>query len=234
MNRKMNRGLIGILVLGMVVLVLVLASVPMVGAAPDSQSWHLLGEDNSYPGVAANDGTTHRIDVNMSKTKNATKTYKDVPSDETAWWYAEYPAQFDGVTFGEDDWTVNISHGPTDGCTIWANVCKVNDSTGEVTYLANGSVVPAGSGADTFTCSDNQNTIQTFNTSERLALRIYHNRTTILRIYYYDATDKEYTNLTSPSSDPGYPVPELSTLILFSIGLITLAGYVLITERRRR
>jgi hypothetical protein len=39
---RMLRRLIGILVLGM----LVLASVGMVGAASDSQSWHLLGEDH--------------------------------------------------------------------------------------------------------------------------------------------------------------------------------------------
>ena len=33
-------------------------------------------------------------------------------------------------------------------------------------------------------------------------------------------------------ADPLPPVPELSTLILLSIGLITLAGYVLLTKRR--
>ena len=38
--------------------------------------------------------------------------------------------------------------------------------------------------------------------------------------------------VTSPETDPGYPVPELSTLLLFSIGLIALAGYVLLTKRR--
>ena len=39
--------------------------------------------------------------------------------------------------------------------------------------------------------------------------------------------------IISPETDPGYPVPELSTLILFSIGLLALAGSVLLTRRRR-
>jgi len=46
-------------------------------------------------------------------------------------------------------------------------------------------------------------------------------------------SDKHASNVTSPSSDPGYPVPELSTFILLSTGLIALAGYVLLTKRRK-
>lgn len=38
--------------------------------------------------------------------------------------------------------------------------------------------------------------------------------------------------LTSPSTDPGYPVPELSSLILFSVGLLALAGYVVYKKKR--
>ena len=39
---------------------------------------------------------------------------------------------------------------------------------------------------------------------------------------------------TSPSSDPGYPVPELSTLILFSVGLLVLVGYVGLRRRNNK
>jgi hypothetical protein len=40
------------------------------------------------------------------------------------------------------------------------------------------------------------------------------------------------TKLASPSTDPGYPVPELSSLILFSVGLLALAGYVVYRRRK--
>ena len=229
-----NRRLIGILVL----VTVVLASVQVVGAET-AQSWHLL--DAEYPEMKADGDTTHHKDFFMNKTGNAVGEYMVLPNvtTKTTWWYAEYPAQFDGVTFGEDDWTVNISHSnPGDTpCTIFANVCKVNDTTGEVIYLANGSeYAPTGATVTNIQCNDVSYTTQTFNTSERLTLKIYHNRagtTTTLRIYYYNATGGKYSNLTSPTSDPGYPVPELSTLILFSTGLIALAGYVLLTKRRK-
>ena len=36
----------------------------------------------------------------------------------------------------------------------------------------------------------------------------------------------------SPSVDPGYPVPELSTLVLLSFGLLALLGYVVLRKRK--
>ena len=222
----------------MIILVLVLVSataVQMVSAAGE-QSWHLL--DDVYTGTVASDGTYHYKDLFMNKTGNATGQYMVLPNvtEKTTWWYAEYPAQFDGVTFGDGigiDWIVTINHTKASGYTIFANVSKVNDSTGEVTYLANGSESASSSGVTIITCYDNLNTNQIFNTSERLAIRMYHNRTSKLNVYYYDATDGKYSNLTSPSSDPGYPVPELSTLILFSTGLLILAGYAYMTRRNK-
>lgn len=38
--------------------------------------------------------------------------------------------------------------------------------------------------------------------------------------------------VSSPTTDPGYPVPELPSLILFSAGLITFFSYVLLIKRR--
>ncbi len=220
------------------IVILVLATMVLAGvgavSATDSQSWHLL--DVTYTGTAAVDDTVHHKNFYMNKTGNATGNYMVLPNvtEKTTWWYAEYPAQFDGVTFGEDNWIVNISHANYNDFFIFADVCKVNES-GEVTYLAHGNKTASGE-YTTITCHDNTTTNQTFNKDERLALKIYHNRTgttTTARIYYYNATDGKYSNLASPSSDPGYPVPELSTIILFSTGLITLIGYVLITRRRR-
>ena len=40
-------------------------------------------------------------------------------------------------------------------------------------------------------------------------------------------------DVSSPPSDPGYPVPELSTLILLSVGLLTLAGYVGLRRKKK-
>jgi hypothetical protein len=40
--------------------------------------------------------------------------------------------------------------------------------------------------------------------------------------------------ITSPSADPGYPVPELPTVLLTSIGLLALAGFVLYSRVCKR
>ncbi len=229
-----NRGLIGVLVLEM----LVLASVQVVGAET-AQSWRLLGEDTS-PVISAKDGIDHLMDINMSKNRSATKTWKDFPTDGTpAWWYAENAAQVN-LSFGENNWILYVDHETVDANTsngtLYADVYKLNSSGDILTHLAGGSISPKEDAINsTITCIDDGSTTQDFNTSEWLALRVnwscpdYPDEE--LRIYYYKG-DK-LSNLTFPSSDPGYPVPELSTLILSSTGLLALAGYVLLTKKRK-
>jgi len=231
------------------ILVLVTVLSISVGAvnATGEQSWHLLGSssggsEQDYAGTEANDSTTHHKDFFMNKTGNAAGSYMQLPNvtEKTTWWYAEYPAQFDGVTFGEDDWTAYIYHGKINenagsDKTLWADVYKMK-ADNSVVHLAGGTqIFSANDAAGTWTisCVDNLSTPQNFATGERLAFRIKHNADTTVRIYYYNATDKKYSNLTSPASDPGYPVPELSTLILFSTGSIVLAGYVLLAKRKK-
>ena len=43
---------------------------------------------------------------------------------------------------------------------------------------------------------------------------------------YCNPPEKHSSHVTSPSSDPGYPIPELSTVILFGVGLLVISGYV--------
>lgn len=230
-----NRGLIGVLVLGM----LVFASVQVVGA-DTSQSWRFLHD--TY-GTRAIDGTDHHYDCYMNKTGDTAVTpySMNLPNvtEKTTWWYAEHSAECD-IGFGEPDWTVYIYHGKINekagsDKTLWADVYKMK-SDNSVVHLAGGTQTFSANDAAgmwTISCTDNLSTTQDFTTGERLAFRIKHNANTTVRIYYYNATGGKYSNLTSPSSDPGYPVPELGTLILFSTGLIVLTGYVLLTKKRK-
>lgn len=226
-----NRGLIWVLVLGM----LMLASVQVV-EAETAQSWHLLNAD--YEGTKAIDGITHLVDVYMNKTGNTTTSpySKYLNYTEAMWWYAEYAAECD-LTFGTGNWTVYLDHEKIDGAevgeTITAGIYKVKGD-GTATLLATGSETAiTDSTSSTIECGPVVAS-QDFDAGERLDLRINWTCTTEeLRIYYYRANDSKFSNITSPSSDPGYPVPELSTLILFSTGLIALAGYVLLTKKRK-
>jgi len=226
---KGNRRLIVILVLATVVL----GSVQVVGAET-AQSWHLLNAD--YEGTKAIDGTNHLVDVYMNKTGNTTTSpySKYLNYTETMWWYAEYAAECD-LTFGTGNWTVYLDHEKIDGAevgeTITAGIYKVRGD-GTATLLATRSKTAVSDSTNSTIECGPVVASQDFDAGERLALRINWTCTTEeLMIYYYRASDSKFSNIASPSTDPGYPVPELSTLILFSTGLLALAGYV---ELRRK
>jgi len=204
----------------------------MVGAET-AQSWRLLNAD--YEGTKAIDGTNHLVDVYMNKTGNTTISpySKYLNYTETMWWYAEYAVQCNLTFPAGGDWIVRVDHEKKSGWTWYADLYKVA-SNGIATSFASGTAPASNteSGVTTITC--HQDAMQTFNIAngDRLAIRIKHNCSTEeVTTYFYK--DTHLSNLTSPSTDPGYPVPELSTLILFSTGLLALAGYVLLTRRRK-
>ena len=62
-----------------------------------------------------------------------------------------------------------------------------------------------------------------------LALRIANPEAGAADLVIKTGEDNSY--LTSPKTDPGYPIPELSTFILFSVGLLALAGYIWLKKR---
>ncbi len=204
----------------------------------ESQNWRLLNTD--YTGTSASDGTTHHKDFLMKLTGNGS-SYMNLPSvsTKTTWWYADSSAQCD-LSFGENSWTLYlyrgaINSGAGSGKTLWADVYKVA-SDGTPTCLASGTKsFNANDAAGTWEimCADNASTSQTFTTGERLALRIKHDASTTIPIYYYNASNNRLSRLVSPSSDPGYPVPELSSFVLVSAGLVCSISFYFATPLRR-
>ena len=51
--------------------------------------------------------------------------------------------------------------------------------------------------------------------------------------FYCNLPDRRASQVTSPSSDSGYPIPELPTVILFGMGLLVITGYVMLRWNRR-
>ena len=233
---RMLRRLIGILVLVMVVLVMV-----QVVGAETAQTWYLTS--NAKPGGAptASDSLAHAKDNLMHKDEWAgtgTSFYL-TPAKPAAWFYADTGAEY-GLGFGEHSWkayirTEKIKIDDEAGTHLKISICKL-DSAGSVTILAEGTKELTVASAYTLweiICTDMAG-LQDFNAGDWLAVRLWWidaPEEKNLRIYYKAETDRD-SYITSPSSDPGYPVPELPTIILFSTGLITLAGYVLLTKKR--
>jgi len=226
-------------------MILVLATVLPAGvgavSAETAQTWYLTGDNKPSGAPEANDGVAHDKDNLMSKSVGIgtwNGSYFNLNSGKPVWFYADTGAECD-LGFGEKNWTAHIRtesiEGGEIGSIIYVEICKLS-SDGSITFLANGSETLTAAGSKklwNMTCVD-QDTKQDFITGEWLALRVFWENETAdtLTIHYKNVTGSD-SYIESPSTDPGYPVPELSTIILFSTGLLALIGYVLLTKRRK-
>ena len=234
MRMKGNRRLIVILVLGMLVLAMV--GVQVVGATGEVV-WYW--KDTNVSGFTL-PSEDHLFDKFMNTTEvpeGDTNYTVTLGKGERAWWYANYPAQCD-VTFPEGIWTT----------TFWVNATNSTDNEKVITVRVRGIYA---NGSDcwarhTSPKTHNAGSIEKIKTKPssdwpsyivpvggRIAVEVlwYSEANGPLVVYCNSITYN--SSLTSPPDSPAYPVPELSTLILFSTGLIALAGYVLLTKRRK-
>ena len=208
--------------------------------AETAQTWYLTADGKPADAPLAEDEKTHYKD-NLLHKDEATTTghYFDLPYDEVAWFYADTGAECD-LSFGEYAWKAYIRTEAIEddevGHTLKVEICKVTPG-GTVTVLAEGSKTFSGAvdpGVREITCEDIVDTTQNFSTGDWLGIRIsWTCPTDRLRIYYGTPADKEDSTIISPSTDPGYPVPELPTIILVFLGLLLLGGYIWLKRWRK-
>jgi hypothetical protein len=213
-----------------IILVMVIVQVAPTGSAGAEQSWRLL--DGNFTGTKANDGTVHHKDILMSKVGESSGTSTALSNSKSAWWYADEAVQHD-IAFGESGWTVYVYHELTSGVTVYADIYVVK-SNGVITHIAGGDVITNSSGQSKIACIDNASTSQLFQSSsgDRIGLRI-RSTDADFTIYYYKSTGNKFSRLVSPSSDPGYPAPELPSVILFLSGIV-IAPLIAFAGRKRR
>ncbi len=217
---------------------MLIAVIPTSGAAGGSQEWFFL--DDPYGGTAANDGTSHSIDGIMSTTT------PDGPLEGewiggiwstslTAWWYAENPAAAD-VTFGAGTWNVNLWYFNTFGPgTLHAEVFSVaDDGTSGLPLAAGETSILGGMALFTDETISLAADVKTVPAGNRLALRLWFVPDELIAgmIVFYNGPDW-LSSLESPSTDPGYPLPEATAALLLGGGLAALAGYLALDRRRK-
>jgi hypothetical protein len=205
----------------------------------NAQTWYLTSEPKPAGAPTANDSRTHVKDNLMQKgARSGTGKSFYLDYTEAAWFYADTGAEC-SLGFGENPWEAHIrTEGIEDdevGHNLSVDVCALDPDTGAVTVLAHHTEQLTAVGSIhlwNITCGDNESTMQEFSTGDWLAVRLaWDCETDELRIYYgAEAGCDSY--IESPSSDPGYPIPELPTILLSGLGLLVIAGYV--TWRRRK
>ena len=135
------------------------------------------------------------------------------------------------LTIGEGTWTLDLNYtapaGTGDEGTVDIDVWR----TGAEPYLEigkeHGVALPTGSGNTSIEVAGS--TMDFTNDKDFCVYITWHEGGDAgsLTVNCGDGKSK----LKTPSSDPGFPVPEMSTLVLFSVGLLALVGYV--AYRRR-
>ena len=212
------------------VLILVSATAQMV-SAETAQTWYFTGDGKPTDAPTANDGLDHAKNNLMHKGSGSdTGSYFDLNSTKVAWFYADTGAEC-GLGFGENPWEAHIRTEKIEddeiGHNLTVEICKLENNTGNITILASHTqqltTTEYTKHLWNMTCEDVGDD-QEFNTGDWLAVRLsWDCSTDELRIHYKNTTGQD-SYITSPSSDPGYPVPELPTLALFSVGLLIIAG----------
>lgn len=203
----------------------------LVTLSPGQQVWYFTEALNTTVNAPyANDGWDHDKDLVMNKTKPVEGASCQLNGQKGLWFYATTGAQTD-LNFGDKNWTAKIytsNPGDKAGNTTNVDICKIS-SDGAVTVIASGSALLVdGTTEYTITCMDNSSNEQSFTTDDWLGVRVSWSGpgTKTILIYYNpnsSGNDKD-SYIISPDSDPGYPIPELNTLVLLSIGLIALAA----------
>jgi len=208
---------------------------------PKQQTWYLTPENKSDDAPTANDSRTHAKDNLMHKgSGNGTGEYFDLNYTKVAWFYADTGAKC-GLGFGDNPWKAHIRTEAIEddevGHNLTVEICRLEKGTGDVTVLA--SHTEQLTAVETkhlwnITCEDNESTTQDFSTGDWLAVRLSWDCPTDELQIYYKAEAGNGSYIEGPSTDPGYPIPELSTLILFASGLLALVGYVLLERDKRK
>jgi len=178
-----------------------------------SQSWYLHNDSEMYKGDQTK--TEGNITINHS---------------ESHIWIADSPAQTD-VTFpvNGNNWSGQITFVsvPANGDTFKV---EIGNSSGGTDFTLGGpQATLTGDGIKSVFSFETTAVAFTVPAGNYLALNLTNENTSF---DYKVQTGMTRSYVSSPGTDPGYPVPEWSTLTLVSVGLLVLTGYLWLRKKK--
>lgn len=220
------------------VLILVSAMAQMVSAVGE-QTWYFTGTEASGP-ISSGNPDYNKI---MTKEVEGENVVITLAPGERVWFYADQLAQCD-VRFPKDKWSVTywvkaLNSGEAGQGCVYNRLCYI-DSTGTPTTASSSNVYEAITNPQNIEeieegwFADNDVLAFTVPEGGRLAIEVLWGSEPLGNLEIHcNPSGEPVSKVTSPSTDPGYPVPELPTLILFSAGLLILAGYAYMGRRNK-
>ncbi len=172
-----------------------------------AQAWYLHNDTKMYKG-------------NMSKPEGTLA----IPDGNTTNWTANEAATVD-VKFPAGNWTgwltLNTPFATDENFTV--AVGSYNTTTSD--FSSAGTQIFIGESSKTAFALDISAEEFTVPNGNNLSLNVTNPSAGSADLVIKTGAGNSF--ITSPETDPGYPVPELSTTILFSVGLLALAAYIL-------
>jgi hypothetical protein len=210
-----------ILITGFLLSAVLILSIAVPAAAGGAQNWYLDSLNHSVTGKL------------MEKVRGIQTGEIPVPAGETAYWLADQVAQAD-VTYPSGSWVIGLK---TDGYWGGTTSDKAILVVGEWDTAKHKFIAFSTSNQPNILWDDGKNVYslelqtgsETVHTGNYLALQITNQD----MVEHTIVTDGS-SFLESPSSDPGYPLPELATLGLLGLGLVGLVGYIGIVRLKSR
>lgn len=205
------------------------AAVSLVGTGPASDQVEVLSSyfSNSQTWLPEYDGSLTSFGHKGTHEGLAGAEPLQVPDGGSFTWLADETAVVD-VAFGSNDWTYNLDLARAFVGTATLEV----GSTHQGVYTPIGSVVLHGNGARMYSGSIPVTSAFTVVKGDTLTFRLINtpDATGGINRQMMVNTGTDTTRFVSPTSDPGYPTPELTTLTLTTLGFV---GAVLVARRTR-
>ena len=207
-------------------------------SVPNQQAWYFTTNTASAP---INDTLNSGIDSHRIMTKGVeggADTEMSLPKGKQVWFYADQVADCN-VSFPAGTW--NVSY--------WVRTIDDEDSDKLITTRlhgidSTGAELPGSPYAVEYYNILEAHTVENVTKSlnaagftipedGRFAIEVLWDSTAQQGLQVYcNPPGKHASQVTSPTSDPGYPIPELPTVLLLGLGLLVFAGYVGLRRRR--
>ena len=209
-----------------IIMAAVLLSTLVGVASAVSHSWYMLGTGTDAP---------EGVDYWMQKGSGSSGVSAALGPGAYATWGADESVSVNQVDMaGQWDVHVYLWVSSMDAISVTVDIGRLNSSGTFIVAAGKEKTLPiCGSHNHWWNTTEINPTSFPISNGESLAVRVTNNdNADSITVVATGTPTNSPSYIASPDSDPGYPVPELPTIVLTSLGVLLLVGFVAYSRRR--